>query len=107
MRGTWKAREHGYLIRYKNMLKYYLPDSKLPVCTLVNPDQYKAAFLEELSTYAASGEVCSVYSFSTHDLKESTCPMLDTKRCVVIEPRFRDAVVIRKRCLKREQNKTR
>lgn len=99
--------QHGYLIRYKNMLKYYLPDSKLPACTLINSDQYKVAFLEELSTYAASGEVCSVYSFSTHDLKESTCPMLDTKRCVVIEPRFRDAVVIRKRCLKREQNKTR
>ena len=55
--------QHGYLIRYKNMLKYYLPDSKLPACTLINPDQYKAAFLEELSTYAASGEVCmSIHS---------------------------------------------
>lgn len=100
--------QHGYLIRYKNALKYYHPDfSELPACTFINPDQYKPAFLEKLNGYAASGEVCSVYSFSTHDLKESTCPMLDKKRCVVIEPRFRDAVVIRKRCLKREQNKTR
>ena len=100
--------QHGYLIKYKNALKYYHPDfTELAACTLINPDHYRAAFLEELSAYAASGEVCSVYSFSTHDLKESTCPMLDKKRCVVIEPRFRDAVVIRKRCLKREQNKTR
>lgn len=100
--------QHGYLIKYKNALKYYHPDfTELAACTLINPDHYRAAFLEELSGYAASGEVCSVYSFSTHDLKESTCPMLDKKRCVVIEPRFRDAVVIRKRCLKREQNRTR
>lgn len=100
--------QHGYLIRYENALKYYHPDfSELPACTPINPDQCKAAFGEELSAYAASGEVCSVYSFSTHDLKESTCPMLDKKRCVVIEPRFRDAVVIRNRCLKRGQNKTR
>lgn len=96
--------QHGYLIRYKNALKYYHPDfSELPACTFINPDQYKPAFLEKLSRYAASGEVCSVYSFSTHDLKESTCPMLDKKRCVVIEPRFRDAVVIRKTCLKRDK----
>ncbi len=94
----------GYRIEYKNPLRLYHPDHpELSACTLVNPDQYKAAFLEELSTYAASGEVCCVYSFSTHDLKENTCPMLDKKRCVVIEPRFRDAVAIRKSCLKRDK----
>lgn len=94
----------GYLIEYKSPLRRYHPDyPELPACTLVNSDYYKAAFLEELSGYAASGEICCVYSFSTHDLKESTCPMLDKKRCVVIEPRFRDAVAIRKYCLKRDR----
>lgn len=97
----------NYIIKYAFKLSNYHPDyPDLPACTPINPDLHTAAFLNMLSEYAASGEPCYFYSFSTHALKESTCPMSDTKRCVVIEPRTRDCVVIRKRCLKREQNKT-
>lgn len=102
------AASGGYIIKYKNILKDYHPDfPDLPACTPINSNMYKSAFLDELNGYAASGEICSVYSFSAHDLKENTCPMLDIKRCVVIEPRTRDSIVIRKRCLKRELNSTR
>lgn len=98
----------GYLAEYQKPLRHYSPDyPELPACTPLNPKLFRSAFMAEVEAYAASGEPCALYSFSTHDLKESTCPMGDKKRCVVIDPRFRDAVVIRKRCMKRSsQNKT-
>lgn len=98
----------GFLINYSWSLKQYLADgSELPACTPIARDQYRGAFLKELEGYAASGEQCFVYSFSAHSLKENTCPKQEVKRCVVIEPITRDAVVIRNRCLKREQKSTR
>lgn len=98
----------GYIAEYQKPLRHYSPDyPELPAYTPLNPKLFRSAFMAEVKAYAASGERCAIYSFSTHDLKESTCPMGDKKRCVVIAPRFRDAVVIRKRCIKRSsQNKT-
>lgn len=99
--------KNGYMIIYKYSIKKYHPDyPELPAVTPIEREHYRPSFLEELSGYAASGEDCRVYSFSTHCLKENTCPADDTKRCVVIEPRTRDAVVIRDRCLKREEKRT-
>ncbi|WP_143339506.1 hypothetical protein [Desulfovibrio legallii] len=92
----------GYIIEYKKLLKGYHPDHpELPACTVINPDRHTVAFLDELNRYASSGEICCVYSFSTHELRESTCPMQNKKHCVVIEPRFLNAITIKKTCVKR------
>lgn len=97
-----------YIIKYKYELKNYHPDiQSIPAYTPIDTSMYKPSFLEELKGYAASGEECSVYSFSTHALSEKNCPMPDISRCVVILPRVRESIVIRKRCLKRSQKSTR
>lgn len=98
--------KNGYLAEYINPIKEYCSNiHNIPAYTPISPDFFRSSFMDEVKAYEKSGEQCALYSFSTHDLNESTCPIGDKKRCVVIKPRFREAVVIRKRCVKRSSQK--
>lgn len=100
--------EDYFLIEYQSELYDYTHEyPKLRAYTILRYNHYKSRLLNDLENYSKSGEKCSVYSFSTHDLKANACPIPDKNVCVVIEPKFRDAIVIRKRCLKRGENNTR
>lgn len=99
--------ENGFIIQYAYPIREYHPQyPNLTAFTYID-SHYRPAFLAHLQRHAISGDPFYLYSFSRHVLSESNCPIsADTKRCVVIEPRTRDSVVIRSRCLKKEENST-
>lgn len=99
-----KKHNDGYLALYESPLKYYHSDfPEIRAVTLIKAAEHRPLLLNKLEHYASSGKSCCIYSFSTHRLNENTCPDMDLNRCVVIEPRTRDSVVIRNRCLNRPE----
>lgn|GEM_PF-4047917 len=99
-----KEHQDGYLALYEYPLKNYDKDfPEIRAVTLINAAEHRPLLINKLEHYASSGKPCCIYSFSTHRLNENTCPDVDLKRCVVIEPRTRDSVVIRNRCLNRPE----
>lgn len=92
----------GFVAVYAKPLQYYHPDyPDISAITPLPADKVKPFLQRDLEHYAETGEICYLYSFSTHCLKESACPHADLNCCVVITPITFGAIVIRERCLNR------
>ena len=94
----------GFLVEYMHKLKAYNESyPEMPACTPITYEECSLSLRNDLHAYAASGRPCCAYSFSTHTLHESDCPILNTPRCVVFRPKIRGAVAIREKVLKEKQ----
>lgn len=95
----------GFLVEYAYKLKKYSEQyGELTACTPLVYNECPATLRNDLHKYAVSGRPCCVYSFSTHTLHESDCPILNTPRCVVLRPKIRGAIALRERMLKERQH---
>jgi hypothetical protein len=96
--------DYGFFIHYRWQTRGYCEKfPELQIVTPIKEEFHRKSLLNELREIAAAGGICHVYSFSAHCLKEWTFPNGERKLCVVIEPKTRDSVVIRNRCLKRSE----
>jgi hypothetical protein len=108
---TIERQSSGYAVIYdKPIFNYCKAYQRLQAVTFISDDdlhdcRHNKSLSKLLNEYSQSEKGCCVYSFSTHCLNASNCPLLDVSECVVIEPRTLDSVVIRKRCINRSKNK--
>lgn len=92
---------NGYLIDYLYPLRKYHEDfPDIRAITFIDEAANRRYLLNQLEKYALTEQVCCVYSFSTHCLKNNGCPKSESKSCVVIEPKTLDAIVIREDCMR-------
>lgn len=103
---TIKKEKNGYLVVYSRELRHYHQDfPNLRAVMPIKQEACKKMLTRELEYYAATQVKCCVYTFCSHALKKSNCPLSESKSCVFLSPKVSDAIVVRENCLEEDCSK--